>query len=90
MSETRILILADDGRHATVGRQSRPTEAEISAAAGALAAQGIGAWLVEATGHLYGGGEIELRALQRLSGAPADFVTAAAAFHALRKAAAPQ
>ena len=39
--ERRWIILAPDGRHVTMGRAAPPSEAEVEAAAAALAAQGL-------------------------------------------------
>ncbi|WP_308719830.1 hypothetical protein [Komagataeibacter xylinus] len=47
------LILVEDGRHVLLGRHSPPTDEEISRAAHALAAQGIGGWLAKGSGHYY-------------------------------------
>lgn len=41
-SERRWIILAQDGRHVTMGRAAPPSEAEVEAAATALVAQGLG------------------------------------------------
>ena len=38
--ERRWIILAQDGRHVTMGRAAPPTEAEVEAAAAALDARG--------------------------------------------------
>lgn len=52
-NDHRTIILADDGRYVTLGRHSEPTEAEVSAAAQALAAKGIGGWLATMSGTAY-------------------------------------
>lgn len=43
--ERRWIILAQDGRHVTMGHAAPPSEAEVAAAAAALAAQGLAGWL---------------------------------------------
>ena len=43
--ERRWIILSEDGRHATLGRDTDPTPAEIKAASAGLSAQGLGGWL---------------------------------------------
>ncbi|CAB4169564.1 hypothetical protein UFOVP1302_35 [uncultured Caudovirales phage] len=53
MIDPRTIILCDDGRYVTLGRHSEPSEAEISAAAQALAAQGVGGWLATMSGTAY-------------------------------------
>lgn len=86
-TEPRTLILADDGRHVTLGHNSQPTEAEIAAAADALRAQGIGAWLVEMTGSYYGRGKVALRMVREVAAPRAEYAAAEAAFQAARNAA---
>lgn len=52
-TDTRTIILGDDGRYVTLGRHSQPSEEEIASAAQALAAQGIGGWLATMSGTVY-------------------------------------
>lgn len=47
------IILADDGRHVSIGRATDPTEDEILAAEEALVAQGLGGWLAVMEGDYY-------------------------------------
>ena len=51
--ERRWIIIADDGRHVTIGRLIDPTEEEIAAAAEALSRQGLGGWLAVMEGDYY-------------------------------------
>jgi hypothetical protein len=49
-ADTRIVVLGDDGRVATLGRHSSPSEEEIASAAAALARQRLGGWLATMSG----------------------------------------
>jgi len=49
--ERRWIILAQDGRHVTMGRAAPPSDAQIAAAAAALTAQGIAGWLATLDGN---------------------------------------
>jgi len=51
--ERRWIILAQDGRHVTMGRAAPPSDAEIAAAAAALAAQGLAGWLAMLDGNYW-------------------------------------
>lgn len=86
MIETRTIILGDDGRHVTMGRHSEPTEAEVAAAGGALAAKGIGGWLVRMEGDYYAKrGKLALVMIREIAKPRATFAEAEAAFRAARK-----
>ena len=50
-SERRWIILAQDGRHVTMGRAAPPSEADVEAAAAALTAQGLAGWLATLDGN---------------------------------------
>ena len=52
-AERRWIILAQDGRHVTMGRAAPPSEAEVAAAAAALAAQGLAGWLATLDGNYW-------------------------------------
>lgn len=51
--ERRWIILAEDGRHVTLGRETDPSDEEIARAGDGLRAQGLGGWLVVLEGHYY-------------------------------------
>lgn len=51
--ERRWIILGEDGRFVTLGRESDPTEAEIQAAERSLSAQGLAGWLAIMEGNPY-------------------------------------
>ena len=86
-SARRWIILAQDGRHVTMGRVAPPSEAEVEAAATALAAQGLAGWLAT-LGNYWSRRRVALAPLQTLGdGASLDWPAAVAAFDAARKAA---
>lgn len=49
----RWMIIAEDGRHATLGQYRCPTEEEISRVTASLSANRLGAWLVLGDGDYY-------------------------------------
>ncbi len=84
-TEQRWIVLGTDGRHVSLGR-TKPSEAEITAASDALAAQGLSGWLVRMQGEYYSRARVTLEPLQRI-GTPhdADWQAALAAFHTARR-----
>lgn len=52
-TDTRWLILGEDGRHITLARKSAPSEDEILAAEKAMMSQGVSGWLVVLGGEYY-------------------------------------
>ena len=85
-SERRWIILAQDGRHVTMGRAAPPSEAEVEAAATALAAQGLAGWLATLDGNYWSRRRVALAAVQTLSdGASLDWTAAITAFEAARQ-----
>ena len=84
-TETRWIVLGEDGRHVSLGR-AEPSEAEIASASDALAAQGLSGWLARMQGDYYSRGKVTLEPLQRIGIAhDADWQAALAAFHAARQ-----
>jgi hypothetical protein len=84
-TETRWMVLGTDGRHVSLGR-TEPSEAEITAASDALAAQGLSGWLTRMQGDYYSRGKVTLEPLQRIGADhEADWQAALAAFHAARR-----
>lgn len=49
----RWMIIAEDGRHATLGQHRSPTEEEIGQVTASLSAHGLGGWLVLGDGDYY-------------------------------------
>jgi hypothetical protein len=83
-TETRWIVLGTDGRHVSLGRAD-PSEAEITAADDALAAQGLSGWLARMWGEYYSRKNVTLEPLQRIGAEhEADWQAALAAFHAAR------
>jgi hypothetical protein len=64
-TETRWILLGADGRHISLGR-TEPSEAEITAASDALAAQGLSGWLARMQGEYYSRRKVTLEPLQRI------------------------
>ena len=86
--ERRWIILAQDGRHVTMGRAAPPSAAEVEGAATALAAQGLAGWLATLDGNYWSRRRVALAPVQTLGdGASLDWPAAVAAFDAARKAA---
>ena len=84
-TETRGIVLGTDGRHVSLGR-TEPSEAEITAASDALAAQGLSGWPARLQGEYYSRGKVMLEPLQRIGiSHDADWQAALTAFHAARQ-----
>jgi hypothetical protein len=85
-SERRWIILAQDGRHVTIGRAAAPSEAEVQAAAAALAAQGLAGWLATLDGDYWGRGRVTLEPVQTIGAAATlDWSAAVVAFEQARQ-----
>jgi hypothetical protein len=84
MGEKTWIVLADDGRHVTVGRHTDPSEAEIEAAAAALQRQGLGGWLSVMDGRYYTATAVELLAVRPLSTPSREWNDVVAIFKAKR------
>ena len=83
-TETRWIVLGADGRHVSLGR-TEPSEAEITVAGDALAAQGLSGWLARMQGDYYSRGKVTLEPLRRIGAAhDADWQAALSAFLAAR------
>jgi len=65
-AERRWIILAQDGRHVTMGRAAPPSEAEVQAAAAGLTAQGLAGWLATLDGDYWSRRRVALTPLQIL------------------------
>ena len=85
-AERRWIILAQDGRHVTMGRAAPPSEAEVEAASAALAAQGLAGWLATLDGNYWSRRSVVLAPVQMLGdGTTLDWSTAITAFEAARQ-----
>ena len=84
--ERRWIILAQDGRHVTMGRAAPPTEAEVEAAAAALTAQGLAGWLATLDGNYWSRRRVALAPVQILGDSDTlDWPAAITAFEAARQ-----
>ena len=85
----RWIVLANDGRHSTLGCDTAPEDAEVAAAGAALASMGLTGWLVRLDGDYWSRRKpVALTMIQPLShAADADWPAAVAAFEAMRMAA---
>lgn len=86
---TRWIVLASDGRHSTLGRDTAPDDAEVAAADAALASMGLAGWLVRLDGGYWSRRTpVVLTVVRPLAGATdAGWPAAEAAFEAMRTAA---
>jgi hypothetical protein len=85
-ADRRWIILAQDGRHVTMGREAPPSEAEVEAAAAALAAQGLAGWLATLDGNYWSRRRVAIAPMQTLGdGATLDWPAAINAFEAARQ-----
>ena len=85
-AERRWIILAQDGRHVTMGRAAPPSEDEVEAAAAALAVQGLAGWLATLDGNYWSRRRVALAPVQMLGDdASLDWPAAITAFEAARQ-----
>ena len=83
-AETLWIVVGTEGRHVSLGR-SEPSEAEITAASDALAAQGLSGWLARMQGEYFSRATVTLEPLQRIGAEhEADWQAALSVFHAAR------
>ena len=88
-SPLRWIVLAGDGRHTTLGRDTAPEDAEVAVAGAALANLGLAGWLVRLEGDYWARRKpVALTMIRPLAHAvDADWPAAVAAFEAMRMAA---
>lgn len=82
--ERRWIVLGDDGRHATLGRHSDPSEEEITQAGDALRAVGQGGWLAVTEGVYYSRGPLSVMMVREIAEPRQPWESAVAAFHSKR------
>lgn len=83
--ERRWAIVASDGRHVWLGRNSDPSPEEIAEAEAALARQGTPGWLVVVSGDYWSGDPLDFLVVRGLAGAEEEgWPQARAAFLASR------
>jgi len=81
------IILAADGRHSTVGRDTDPSAEEIAGYEAKMAAQGIEGWLAIAEGDYFARrGRMTLMMVKPFGNPAAAFEEAVAAYEAIRTA----
>ncbi len=85
--ERRWIILGEDGRHVTVGRQTDPSDTEIARAAEMLRAGGKGGGLAVLEGRYYVSRErVALMMVRELAPTNVTWTTAVEAFQSRRQA----
>ena len=83
--ERRYLLIAEDGRHTTLGRATEPDQEALDTAAEGLDSLGLAGWYVLTEGRYYSPEDaITLLPIRRLTSAEGDWDAAAAAFQRLR------
>ncbi len=83
--ERRWIILADDGRHVTIGRHTDPTEEEIERAGDGLRGTGLGGWVAVLEGGYYRPRDkVSLMMVREIAPARQSWEAAVSAFMALR------
>jgi hypothetical protein len=82
--ERRWIILADDGRHVTVGRHTDPTEEEIERAGAGLRAISAGGWLAVLEGAYYEPGTVSLMLVKEIAPARCEWDSAVTTFLQIR------
>lgn len=84
--ERRWIVLAQDGRHVTLGRAVRPSVSEIAAASDGLARQGLAGWIATLDGDYWGRGQLTLAPTQTIGAdATPDWPAAITAFEQARQ-----
>lgn len=82
--ERRWIILAEDGRHVSIGRHSDPSAEELVQAEAALAAQGLAGWLAIMEGGYYQRRKPSLMMVRPLCNPQRPFADAVEAFQTAR------
>lgn len=83
--EKRWIVLADDGRHVTIGRHTDPSEDEIVRAGDGLRANGVGGWLAVTEGVYYSGGPLSVVMVREIAPTRQTWDAAVSAFMARRR-----
>lgn len=86
--DTRTILLAEDGRHVTLGRYTGPDEAEIATITAKLAETGQGGWLATMSGSYYSKrGKLRVEALRQIGKPTKLYTEALVEFCRIRKGA---
>lgn len=73
MPEVRWIVLASDGRHASVGRHTDPSPDDVARIVATLEGQGIGGWLCRMEGNYHSvSGRVTVLGVRALAGAAPD------------------
>jgi hypothetical protein len=83
--ERRWLVIAEDGRHSTLGRHSDPSPDEIENIRAIADAQGWAGWLVISEGVYYSSDSVDLMVVRRITSKDGDWDEAARRWHGLRR-----
>ncbi len=84
--ERRWIVLAQDGRHVTLGRAPAPAAEEIATASDGLARQGLAGWIATLDGDYWGRGRVTLAPVQTIGAtATLDWPAAVVAFEQARQ-----
>ena len=85
--ERRYLLVSEDGRHTTLGRDVEPDQEALDTAAEGLDGLGMAGWLVLSEGRYYSQESMALLPINCLTTRSGDWEAAAAEFHRRRAAA---
>lgn len=83
--EKRWLIVSEDGRHATLGRHTDPTDEQIQRCGAQLDRQGLAGWLVVSEGAYYSNSPVTLLMVRPITTKAGDWNTAERQWHDLRE-----
>ena len=82
--ERRWIVLAEDGRHSTIGRHTDPSEEELNRAGDALRANGQGGWLAVTDGQYHSRGKLSVMMVRELAPPRTSWENALTAFQVAR------
>ena len=85
LREKRWLIIAQDGRHVTLGRHTSPAPDEISTAGSQLDKLGLAGWLVVSEGAYYSNGAVDLLFVKPITKLIGNWDKANSAFYSIRQ-----
>ena len=83
--EKRWLVIAEDGRHVTLGRHTDPTEEEIAVSGERLDEMNLAGWLVVSEGGYYRRHNVSLLLVRPITKKTADWVEAQSRWQAIRE-----
>lgn len=85
IQERRWLLLAEEGSHSWLGRNTDPGEEDLSRAEAALIGAGVGGWVAVSEGDYWGIGRMTLLQVREINGPKVSFETAVEAFLTRRR-----